>query len=181
MADRGRGLGLISAAKPGPAPEEAGWGVTAARLLRLLAVSEGVTVAPPWRRVFVGEASQVSHARRFVKDALDGCPAADTVVLLADELVTNALVHTRSGRGGLFEVIGWSGPSSACVAVLDGGSDGEPSPADSDAMRESGRGLTLVDALATRWGHAGDCGGRVTWFVVRWPEEQHPGASGRAG
>jgi two-component sensor histidine kinase len=105
----------------------------------------------------------------------------DTVVLLADELVTNPLVHTRSGRGGLFEVIVWSGPSSACVAMLDGGSEGEPSRAGSDAMRESGRGLTLVDALATRRGHAGDSGGRVTWFVVRWPEDQQPGGPGRAG
>src|SRR6266705_2478482 len=53
------------------------------------------------RRVFAGRADQVRHARRFVKAALaEGCPLADLVVLLSDELVTNAVVHTRSGDGG---------------------------------------------------------------------------------
>jgi anti-sigma regulatory factor (Ser/Thr protein kinase) len=133
------------------------------------------------RRVFAGRADEVRHARRFVKAALDECPLADLVVLLADELVTNAVVHTRSGDGGLFEVRVWSGPSSACVAVLDGGSDGKPSPAAPDTVHESGRGLALVDALATRWGHAGGRDGRITWFLVRWQDdEQPPGAPGRA-
>jgi len=135
------------------------------------------------RRVFAGRADQVRHARRFVKAALDeGFPLADLVVLLSDELVTNAVVHTRSGDGGVFEVRVWSGPSSACVAVLDGGSWGEPSPAALDAVRESGRGLALVDALAAHWGHAGGRDGRITWFVVRWQDDgRPPGAPGRAG
>lgn len=135
------------------------------------AVPDDAAAVPPRRRAFAGEPRQARYARRFVKDALNGCPVVDTIVLLADELVTNALMHTRSGRGGLFEVIAWNGSSSACVAVFDDGAEGEPSPADSDAMSESGRGLALVDALATRWGHAGDSDGRVTWFVVRWPAE----------
>jgi anti-sigma regulatory factor (Ser/Thr protein kinase) len=117
--------------------------------------------------VFAGRTDQVRHARRFVKAALDECPVADLVVLLTGELVTNAVVHTRSGDGGRFEVRVWSGPSSACVAVLDGGSDGEPSPAALDTVHESGRGLALVDALATHWGHAGGCDGRITWFLGR--------------
>lgn len=134
------------------------------------------------RRVFAGRTDQVRHARRFVKAALDECPVADLVVLLADELVTNAVVHTRSGDGGLFEVRVWSGPSSACVAVLDGGSDGKPSLAAPDTVHESGRGLALVDALATHWGHAGGRDGRITWFLVRWQDdEQPPGAPGCAG
>lgn len=126
------------------------------------------------RRVFAGRADQVRHARRFVKAALDECPVADLVVLLAGELVTNAVVHSRSGDGGLFEVRVWSGPSSACVAVLDGGSDGEPSPTALDTVQESGRGLALVDALATHWGHAGGSDGRITWFLVRWQDDEQP-------
>ena len=141
------------------------------RLLSLLAVPDGVRSAEPRRRVFAGQASQVRHARRFVQAASDGCPVADTAVLLAGELVTNALVHTRSGDGGQFEVITWSGPSSVCVAVLDGGSDHVPAVDGKDALRESGRGLVLVDALATCWGHAGDGEGRVTWFLLRWPDD----------
>jgi len=132
--------------------------------------------------VFAGRADQVRHARRFVKAALDECPVADLVVLLSDELVTNAVVYTRSGDGGLFEVRVWSEPSSACVAVLDGGSDGKPSPAALETVHESRRGLALVDALATHWGHAGGSDGRITWLLVRWQDdEQPPGAPGRAG
>jgi hypothetical protein len=66
------------------------------------------------------------------------------------------------------------------VAVLDGGSEDEPAPSVRDAMRESGHGLNLVDALATRWGHAGDSDGRVIWFVVRWPDDHRPGQPRRA-
>jgi two-component sensor histidine kinase len=156
-----------------------GWDATACRLL---AGPDDVYAAAPRRRVFAGEASQARHVRRFVKDALDGCPVADTIVLLADELATNALIHTRSGRGGLFEVVVWSRPSSACVAVLDGGSGGQPSPAALDTVHESGRGLALVDALATQWGHAGGRDGRVTWFLVRWKRDSsRPVATGGTG
>lgn len=82
-----------------------------------------VQVARPKCRVFPGNPDQARHARRFVARALDDCPVVDTSVLLTDELVTNALAHTRSGGGGSFEVIVWRGMSAACVAVLDGGSD----------------------------------------------------------
>lgn len=172
MAYSGRCPETMSPRKSGPGREDRGWGATAARLLRLLAVPDGLSEAVQQRHVFTGQASEIRQARQFVKAAMDGCPSADTVVLLCDELVTNALVHTRSGRGGLFEVVTWTGPSWACVAVLDGGSEGEPSPADSGTIRESGRGLMLVDALAAQWGHAGDSDGRITWFVVRWPQDQ---------
>jgi len=164
-----RGPASTSSDAPARALGGTGWDAAAARLLRLLCFPEDLIIAVPRRCVFAGEASQVRHARAFVKDALDGCPAVDTVVLLASELVTNALIHTRSRHGGQFEVVAWKGPSSACVAVLDGGSDDMPSPGGTKSMSESGRGLALVDALATSWGHAGGRDGRITWFLVRWP------------
>jgi anti-sigma regulatory factor (Ser/Thr protein kinase) len=154
--------------RPARARGSASWDGEADRMVSLVAVPDAVYAAAPVRRVFAGQASQVRQARRFVAAALDSCPVADIVVLLADELITNALVHTRSGRGGLFEVIVWTGPTSACVAVVDGGSEDAPSPARRDEISESGRGLVLVDALAACWGHAGDRDGRVTWFLVRW-------------
>jgi anti-sigma regulatory factor (Ser/Thr protein kinase) len=160
---------------------DAGWRALVG-VLCLLAVPDIVTAVTQQRRVFDGQASQVSHARQFVKDALAGCPDLDTAVLLADELVTNALMHTKSG-GGTFEVIAWLGQGSACVAVADGGSDRVPSPISLDGELESGRGLALVDALAACWGQAGNRDGRVTWFLVRWPDggEQSVSAGGRGG
>ena len=83
----------------------------------------------PKRRVFPGRPEQVAHARRFVARVLDGCPVADDALLCASELASNAIRHTRSGRSGTFRVLVWRGQSSACVAVLDDGSDSTPTPA----------------------------------------------------
>jgi hypothetical protein len=92
-----------------------------------LPVLGAALVARPKRRMFVGHPGQAGHARLFVTKALEGCPVVDTAILLTDELVINALVHTRSGGSGSFEVIVWRGVAAACVAVLDGGSDRKPS------------------------------------------------------
>src|SRR5216683_2147236 len=87
-------------------------------------------VTTPKRRVFPGRPEQVAHARRFVARVLDGCPVADDALLCASELASNAIRHTRSGwRGGKFQVVVWRGRASACVAVLDDGSDTTPAPA----------------------------------------------------
>src|SRR6266568_6077673 len=83
-------------------------------------------VARPKRRAFPGNPDQARHARLFVTRALDGCPAADTAVLLTSELVTNAISHTHTSEGGSFEIIVWRGLTAACIAVLDSGSDEEP-------------------------------------------------------
>ena len=66
-------------------------------------------VASPRRRVFPGHPDQVRQARRFVARALDGCPAADDAVLGVSELASNAIQHTRSGKGGRFQVLVWRG------------------------------------------------------------------------
>jgi serine/threonine-protein kinase RsbW len=120
------------------------------------------------RQVFPGHAAQVRHARKFVAAALSDCPVADTAVLLASELATNAVIHSRSGTGGMFEVSVWRGPSSAGVAVSDGGSQASPSPGDAGSDRESGYGLLLVATLSGHWGYSGGPDGRTTWFLLRW-------------
>lgn len=119
--------------------------------------------------------------------ALDGCPAADTSVLLTSELVTNAIRHTHTGKGGSFEIIVWRGLTAVCIAVLDSGSDEKPDLSNGKAnawnpgpLGETGRGLTLVDALATRWGHEGGRGGRALWFRLCWMDQQ-PQRSGSTG
>ena len=125
-------------------------------------------VATPERRAFPGDPEQVALARRFVAGVLNGCPAADTAVLLASELAANALAHSRSGAGGSFDVIVWRGVAAACIAVLDDGASQAPVPGRFDPLREAGRGLALVDTLAARWGHCGGPTGRGVWFLVRW-------------
>ncbi len=131
-------------------------------------------VTTPKRRVFPGRPDQVAHARRFVARVLDGCPVADDALLCASELASNAIRHTRTGRGGKFQVLVWRGQAAACVAVLDDGSDSTPTLAAGPPGRlaESGHGLLAVQALAARWGHHtyrdGSTCGTAVWFRLDW-------------
>ena len=118
-------------------------------------------------RVFRGNPARVARARRFVAAVLNGCPLTDTAVLLTSELVTNALSHTPSGTGGSFEVIVWLDADGVLVAVLDDGSDRRPATLGADLESESGRGLSLVAALADHWGHQGGTAARAVWFLLR--------------
>ena len=104
------------------------------------------------------------RARRFVQAALldrvrpDVC---DTAVLLASELVTNAVLHGRSPLS--VEVS--AGPGVVRVAVGDENSrlpvarPGVPGALD-------GRGLLIVGALASAWGVEVRPLGKAVWFEL---------------
>jgi serine/threonine-protein kinase RsbW len=128
-------------------------------------------------RVFPGQPGRVAEARAFVAAALAGCPARETLVTCVSELAANALAHTASGAGGVFAVeVSRPADGRAMVAVTDAGGPGEPSVRDPDERDESGRGLALVTALASRWGHfAAPGGGRTVWAEATWPVPVHPG------
>ncbi|WP_433469327.1 ATP-binding protein [Spirillospora sp. CA-128828] len=113
--------------------------------------------AQRWRRDFPGELSQASAARRFTTALLEGCPQLDDVLLAVDELVVNALRHTKSGQpGGTFtvEITRWDG--AVVVAVTDEGAPSEPAVADADDDAESGRGLRTVSLMSAGWGWFGN-------------------------
>ncbi len=56
-------------------------------------------------RSYPGQADQIPRVRAFLTRVLDGCPAAEDVVLMADELAANAVLHSHSGEaGGVFTV-----------------------------------------------------------------------------
>jgi anti-sigma regulatory factor (Ser/Thr protein kinase) len=122
----------------------------------------------PSLRIFPGSRQEVRNVRAFVGEAVDGCPAADDVILLASEVVTNAIVHTASGKDGTFTVVVHPLDGMVRVEVHDGGSDTPPGIRSADDQAVSGRGLGMVESLATRWGHLGDRDGRVVWFEVEW-------------
>ncbi len=123
--------------------------------------------ARPKVRVFPGSRDQVRHARDFVRRTLAGFPGADDALLLASELMTNAVVHTASGAGGRFAVTVCRDEDWARIAVHDAGSDSGPVIRPPGRDGESGFGLGLVAMLADRWGHNGDRRGRVVWFEMR--------------
>src|ERR1700731_4344146 len=49
-------------------------------------------------RRYPGRLDQAAPVREFLTGLLRGCPAAADVILLTDELVSNALLHSDQGR-----------------------------------------------------------------------------------
>ena len=109
--------------------------------------------------------ASAAAARRFVAHMLDEWgqkPSSEVAVLLTDELVTNAIIHARSEidvtvtlqEGGLRVDV--SDASRHLPELSNGAGD----------LRESGRGLHLVDRLASTWGVRPHAGGKTVWFEV---------------
>lgn len=120
------------------------------------------------------DASGVAAARRFTRACLgdwglDG--TSDVAVLLVSEAVTNALLHT--GRSPSLQLR--AGPAGLRVEVRDA-SPALPAPRHPDATATTGRGLQLLDALASRWGTEAHGGGKVVWFEVEVTEMGEPTA-----
>ncbi|WP_083983005.1 ATP-binding protein [Actinomadura hibisca] len=110
-----------------------------------------------WRRSFPGEAAQAAAVRRFVTLLLDEHVVLDDVLLSVDELVVNALRHTRSGRpGGVFAVEIGRTEGTVTIAVQDQGGSSDPAVTDAGEHAECGRGLRMVSALAVGWGWFGN-------------------------
>lgn len=119
---------------------------------------------------FEPEPTQVGAARRFVSSSLAswGLDPGD-VPLMVSELATNAVLHARSP----FTVTLIRRGCRLRVEVFD---DNSRLPTFSlvppDAS--SGRGLTLVQALAGAWGvetHVES--GKAVWFEVAVSHEEH--------
>ncbi|GLW07434.1 ATP-binding protein [Microtetraspora sp. NBRC 13810] len=105
-----------------------------------------------------GTRMAVPVARHWVRLVLDaaGCPVVDDALVMATELVANAVRHTRSGHPGghLTVLIGYRGDGTARIEVIDEGAATVPAPREPDheTPDESGRGLWLVQALSREWG-----------------------------
>jgi anti-sigma regulatory factor (Ser/Thr protein kinase) len=85
----------------------------------------------------------------------------DIAELLVSELVTNAINHGRTTC--LLELTATSTVLRAAVAD-DGG--GAPQLRYAGPEAESGRGLAIVEALASRWGVEPTSSGKVVWFEL---------------
>ena len=111
--------------------------------------------------VLPGRPEAAAGAREFARKALAGYPAADEAITALNEMVSNAILHSRSGLpAGTIEVRLTVTAASVLVEVVDEGPLGPPPPPPGDTFAERGRGLVLVEALTHAWG----CGGDGLWW-----------------
>jgi len=139
--------------------------------IRMRARGVPAHVACGWCRVFQGCPDQAPQARRFVRYLLAGSPLASVAEAVTGELVSNAILHTRSGLpGGLFVVNLARGRHVAVVSVVDQGGPADPALAAAAAAArdtvEAGRGLITVAALAARWGWYGTYASRTVRAAI---------------
>ncbi|GGV44107.1 ATPase [Actinomadura cremea] len=121
-----------------------------------------------WRRTFPGDAAQARTARRFISCLLADRPCLDDVVLTVDELVVNALRHTKSGQeDGAFTVEVRFVSGLVAVSVADQGGPSEPAARDAAVTDESGRGLRTISLTAESWGWHGNDRGRTVTAVFK--------------
>ena len=103
-------------------------------------------------------------ARHFVGDALTSeHQFRDTILLLTSEVATNAAIHTV----GKFEVAVESLENGGVRVAVTDDSPQVPQPRLAPLDATSGRGLSVVDALASAWGVDDHGHGKVVWFEVR--------------
>ncbi|MGP3991960.1 ATP-binding protein [Streptomyces sp. 3N207] len=104
------------------------------------------------------------YARRATADALRSWGVAesesDEIVLMAHELVTNAVEHAR---GPVRLRLRLSREHCVICDVGDGSRE-TPRLRQTGPDAESGRGLTLVDALSDSFGTRPTPTGKITWF-----------------
>lgn len=143
-----------------------------------------------WRRAFPGQDAQVSEARDLVRALFAGYECVDDAALIATELCTNAVRHTRSGEPG-----GWFGlevhiDDLARINVLDLGGGGRPNlqtKEPDDELVPGGLGITLVSRLSETLGvHGSPAIGHTVWADLDLTSEgierrAAPYCPGRAG
>jgi len=105
-------------------------------------------------------------ARRFVRTALESVEADPAVIesaeLLTDELVTNAIVHAACKSHLFIRAV----KGVVRVEITDP-DDHLPSMAAPDPDALGGRGLIIVNGLASAWGvEPTPTGGKTVWFEL---------------
>lgn len=102
----------------------------------------------------------VRSARRFVGALIPDPHQRETAELLVSELASNAIRYAP----GAFEVRVQLRPQIR-IEVRDA-SERMPAVMTPRADAERGRGLRLVNELATSWGIEPEHGGKVVWFCL---------------
>lgn len=105
--------------------------------------------------------STARHAVRCLLDSVAIPPEVrEDILLLVSELVTNAVLHA----GTAVHVAASVYPDRVIVAVSDDDPHHSPLRPDRGPMATSGRGMRLVELLASSWGVEVLSSSKVVWF-----------------
>jgi serine phosphatase RsbU (regulator of sigma subunit)/anti-sigma regulatory factor (Ser/Thr protein kinase) len=122
-----------------------------------------------------GDPEALRSARRMVRAAVESWGArhrADDVELAADELITNALVHTDGGA--IVTVRVPAGGERRLRVEVEDRSSALPRRREVSVSGISGRGLMLVERLSDTWGVESRGTGKCVWCEFRVPDRSPP-------
>lgn len=91
--------------------------------------------------------------------------AIDDIVLVASELVSNAVVHTTDQADAELDVVWEVQPDCVLIEVVDASPD-LPRRRSTNETDTRGRGLSIVAALALDWGVRRTAKGKQVWARV---------------
>jgi PAS domain S-box-containing protein len=125
------------------------------------------------QQVVPGDPDALAETRHMIRAAVRAwgtVERADEIELAADELITNALMHTEGCATVTLRVL--LGPQRLLRIEVEDSSSALPHRRDPGPVGASGRGLMLVDLLADSWGVEARGGGKCVWceFTMTWPD-----------
>ncbi|WP_151773537.1 SpoIIE family protein phosphatase [Streptomyces abyssomicinicus] len=117
------------------------------------------------------EADRIGDAREELRQLLHDwrdLDQVDSAVLLTSEMLANVLMHTDADATLLARVSGAEGSRRLRVEVTDFG-EALPHKRDPGELASSGRGLFLIEQLASAWGVDPRGAGKTIWFELGEP------------
>lgn len=127
------------------------------------------------QHVAPGDPEALTAARHMIRAAVGAWGVgdrADEIELVADELITNALMHTEGSAIVTLRVL--TGSERRLRVEVEDSSSALPRRREAGESGVSGRGLLLVDLLTDVWGVEARGGGKAVWCEFVAPER--PGA-----
>jgi anti-anti-sigma factor len=127
----------------------------------------------PFTIELLADAATPRMARHEVAERLGDLPGVEELLLCVSEVVTNAVIHAGTPRHLSVRQEG----NRLVIEVADG----DPRPPvrrNPDPTSPTGRGLRLLDDLATAWDWRPTDDGKVVWFEFPGPEPSEPSDRG---
>jgi anti-sigma regulatory factor (Ser/Thr protein kinase) len=126
--------------------------------------------AQPYLTLTAAHIAGIVDVRHQLAQALESrgfaASMVDTALLLATELLSNALIHTTANSGPAAVRLDVHVNGSRLVIAVTDPDPRLPGVRPAEPNAEHGRGLALVEALATRWGTRSAPARKTVWCLL---------------